>query len=500
MKRFKIKKEGSKFGKKIVLSSVFLLFVVILTRLVLANFVCGQVENSEDNMSAAWYNIRIFYENNPEEYTTCDVSPAENKYCCDCEAIPGKSCKIGNLVFAEIFDLENGYVAEPVSISITGEGYDIFPKMKLEKVIKINSPSKKLIFSDIGGFLLNASFKQPYNFVELENKNEKIVLCNNCSQINQDIETEFGMNSFKLFASFEDKIFSEGFEIAILNDFNFQRKIECEKCKNNRVKRNQVVGMDLILDLSHYVEGLKLKEYIPVDWEIINTNGGEVRIYSETHNMIVWNVSGKEIIKNYVIRAPDAKIIAKEYNFKTELEEEVLNEEKIKVYGYFNFIGTTKKSAESYFDETSKNYFKIFPSKPLVIRPEDQSIIRLAVFPSQSIKNAEFDLMSIEDFNEEIDNNDLEIIDYYIFDTNINKYVDKIFIEFKVNKTLIENYENISLYVLDEDGNWVKADIEVYGEDESYVYYNAWINSNEILIVGLNKEEGILEKIMDFFN
>ena len=116
-----------------------MLFIILQTKLVLGNFVCGQVEDSEDNMSASWYSVRIFYPSAPNKFTNCQVSPAGNKYCCDTEAISGRSWRIGDVVAAEIFDNETGYVAGQVSVVTTGEGYSVFSVMKFSSFSLLNS-------------------------------------------------------------------------------------------------------------------------------------------------------------------------------------------------------------------------------------------------------------------------------------------------------------------------------------------------------------------------
>ena len=258
-------------------------FILLSAKFVAANFVCGEVLDSE-KMSASWYDVRIFYDEN-NDYANCEVSPGGNKYCCDTEAIPGKTWKIGDEVSAEIFDFESGYFAGPVSVITTGEGYDVFPRMQLKKAIKVFEPSKKLIFSNKSELLLNASFAEPYNFVEIEKDEDKTLLCQNCSTLIQRLKAEFGMNYWKLIASHGKRFFSENIVFALLKSFGFERKIECEKCKKNKVKSGQEVSMTLILNLSHEVRDFELREYVPVEWEILETDG-RVEEYSSSHNII----------------------------------------------------------------------------------------------------------------------------------------------------------------------------------------------------------------------
>ena len=59
---------------------------------------------------------------------------------------------------------------------------------------------------------------------------------------------------------------------------------------------------------------------LTVDFNILYTDGGDIRPYSLTHNMIVWNVSGKNIKRNFMVRSPGMRLLNTRYTFKSELE------------------------------------------------------------------------------------------------------------------------------------------------------------------------------------
>jgi len=190
---------------KLIVGVVILSIVIIILQLpvVKAGFVCGQVKDSQE-MSAHWYEVRISHLGEGK-YAECEISPAENKYCCDPEAIPDQGWKIGDIMQTEIFDAESGYVAGPVSKTTTGEGFDIMPEMTLEKAIKLNN-FEKLLISNQSKFLLNASFLYPYNYVELEKEGNKTVLCDDCTEILEIIDANFGMSNMNLYASSNDRV------------------------------------------------------------------------------------------------------------------------------------------------------------------------------------------------------------------------------------------------------------------------------------------------------
>ncbi|MBD3253416.1 hypothetical protein GF386_06795 [Candidatus Pacearchaeota archaeon] len=439
----------------------FIIFVVLLMPIINAHFVCGKVIDSE-KMSAQWFDVRAFYPYD-SKYSYCEVSPAENKYCCDVESILGRAWEIGDIIMAEIYDPSSGYAAGPVSVVTTGEGYDILPEMQLEKVIRIHNHSK-LVFSNSSEFLLNASFREPYNFIELEKDNSKSVICENCTNIFKIINGSFGMNYLKLYASYGNKNFSENLDTAILDGFDFNRELYCEKCIGNRVKANQEVSMKLMVNLSHEINDLELKEYVPVEWEIIDTDG-EVRSYSKTHNMIIWNISGKNIIKEYKVKSPNLWFFPRKYFFRTELENTVISEDLIKVYRFFWFLGFEGNRVSR--ELQNRIYSRILPGRPLVIKPNNSEIIRMGIFPKKRIRNSEFGLVEGGD----VDLDDYEEINFYLFDTNLNKEdIKMIYIEFKIQKDI-----NASMFVFNKD--FKKSEIEVFKEDEEFYYYNSTIGS-----------------------
>lgn len=65
-----------------------------------------------------------YYDENPEKTTKCQINP-EKKFCCDLSEIKEISYKPGKKVIAEVFDNETKYVADPVYLETSSEGYDL---------------------------------------------------------------------------------------------------------------------------------------------------------------------------------------------------------------------------------------------------------------------------------------------------------------------------------------------------------------------------------------
>jgi len=143
-------------------------------------------------------------------------------------------------------------------------------------------------------------------------------------------------------------------------------------------------------------------------------------------------------------------------------------------------------------------YSRVSPEKPLVLRPKNKEITRIAVFPKKIIQNAEFSLTEYQ--GEEIE--DVNPIGYYSFNTNLNlEDIEKIFVEFKVRKQFLEEYLNVSLFVFED--NWEKWDetsFEVYDEDEEYVYYRVFLNPTKSIALAGKEESGFFKSLIDVFS
>ncbi len=448
---------------KTITKTIFaILLVLLLLPSVKAGFACGIVNGTVD-MEPQWMQVNI-YNNNPEQHASCSVSPAENKFCCDTEAIPAFTWKAGKEITAEIQDSK--YFSTPVTLQTTGKGYDIFPTIQLKKAISLHEFNKIHLES----VYLNASFEQPYTNVELEKQGIKTPLTNK-SNYYGEIDSDYGMNYLKIIASGQGREFIEEINFAKLEDLNFNRLITCNKCNQNLIKTNQKTTITLEANPSHYIEGMELKEYVPKDFEITKTNG-KVEEYSQTHNIITWNVSGNEIKRTYQVKAPNVWFFPKQYIFRTELENQLLDESEIIVSRFFSFW--TFDEGIEFKSVKRKAYSRISPETPLVFRMKDE-ITKIGIIPKQTIQKAE---LKVEEYEE----GELGDVSYYSFNTNINlEDIEKIYVEFKMNKT-----QNISLYIFENSWKeWEQGKIEVTGEDEDFTYCQTYISpTKKIALAG----------------
>src|SRR3989344_2123014 len=145
-----------------------------------AHFICGTVNDAADGTSAAWKTVYI-YQGSISANRSCQVGSEDNAYCCDLELL-NASWTIGSMVNSILPDDSSGYVAGPVNVTTTGEGYDTAPTMRLEPIVSLGNLSSSYTVSN---FTINLSVKAPYTnsiFYSLSAGNT--TLCTGCAAYN----------------------------------------------------------------------------------------------------------------------------------------------------------------------------------------------------------------------------------------------------------------------------------------------------------------------------
>jgi len=466
------RRRDNKRGKILVfLAGAF--FVLLLTSFTSANFVCGEV-NSSVELSSYWFDVMIHYPENPEEYTSCKISPEGGKYCCDPEDIKGVSWDIGKEINAKIF--EKGYVAGPVSLTISGEGYDIFPEMQLKKIVTVHEPNKSVYFN-ITKIIVNVSSLPEFNHLSYSLNNSKgykeSEICGKCNNAKIQIENlSFGKNILKIIAADENgQRVIESKEFSILESINFERKIECKGCQKKKIMAGSKVNITVYLNLSHDALGT-LIDYFPIDWQYLGKEN--IESYSETHNLIKWEVDGKNMEKTYTLTTPNTTI-TKRYTFKSEFEFYKSKEDKIVLFKFYKYLPWPKSFSQykNKYHNLKKeiNYLDISPSNPSVLFLKDSLFESVVLFPNESIKGMSnlifLKIPPRSNFNQN-----------FIIETNIeSNKINKILITFKIKKPSwsILSLKSVKAYHHDIKDNSLKLlQIEKYDEDENFLYYEMY--------------------------
>jgi PGF-pre-PGF domain-containing protein len=483
--------------RKIFCSVIALIFLIIIQPSLSqgAHAVCGKVNDSVDGVAAAWYVVSVYYENDRENYAACEISPADNKYCCDAEAIPKHTWEIGDIVVAEIVDLENAYIAGPVFVVTTNTGYDVFPEMQLEPLITIISPEHRIYLNN--SILLNITTLEPYNRIwyVLNQTNSTLnqTLCSNCNNVTLTLDNlEYGQYELVIYAApsnSSERIFSKKVSFALLDSIEFKRGFQCEGCKKNVVPSSKAVNITLEVNLSYEIDDFYLMDYYPDDWLLESANEGSISSYSKTHSMIRWKVSGKYIRRNYTLKSPKL-FLPKRYIFQSELGKEKGKNYSVLVrkFPFFSRQGEYNTDSGS---ESRKRYLKGNPAKPLIIQPakEKVAITRIIIKPNKKVNGIWTDILALE--KNPTAQSLSDVYQYLYFDTNLEEgELANLVVEFKVEKSWVDEngYDAVMLLAF-HDNEWEELNTTEEDEDDTYKYYKAVTNKLSIFaIAGVRKE------------
>jgi len=470
-------------NKNILLS--LCIFVFLLAN-VSANFACGKVVGSLDNMSPSWLNVRVYYAENPEDFTTCLVSPEENKYCCDLEAITGHTFEIGEEVVAELIEPSLGYYAGKVSLITTAEGFDIFPEMVLNKIFSFNFLDKSLYLQNSSLYYFSVNLSGPFDLIGLYD-GANISLCESCEFFEGKINLRYGKNHLNFYTFYEDIFYSENISLFIVQSLEVSRDVVCDGCSNGEVREGEVVDMKLKVGLSHEVENFEFREFVPVDWEIVETDGS-VFPFSSSHNVIVWTVSGKNVEKSYKVRAPEISFWPKRYNFETDLGNYLVNSQELVVYRWFSFLSSDEDfDSESSF--TQKQF--ITQEKPLVIHYSEEYLSKIAVYPRENlIGSYGFEVVSEKEKSPPKGTKEC----YWLKGNIPEDKISDMKIIYKIGNKNLEDH-NYDFYYY--DGVWKKANSDFYLEKGGETYYSVNIINPEGFAIVESKKKS--EKSIFFF-
>ncbi len=440
---------------------VTLIALIFSISFINANFVCGFVNDSQ-NFSSSWSNILIYPAENNSAFSSCEVSP-ENKFCCDLDEIPSFNYSIGRQIVAEVFDEQGGFVGGPVILSLTGEGYDVFPDMYLQKAIIINSPSDN-IFTNISSIWINISLASGYNNLNYTLNSSSGFsqehLCTNCTDPYFLIPLDKGRNELNVIAYNDYRQMSYKKIFYNLDYLNMSLNVFCDKCKvKNKgfyIPSNENITFSSSFEASHNISGDFLF-YFPSDWELLNIS--DTSDFSGTHSVITEHVEDqKDFSVNYTLQSPKT-FIKKEYSFSQEFGNENLTSTAILFkWGIIPF----KKLKQ--FDKHYFYFSKIQMGSeihPIILQSKADYIQLAAIYPKINIENTR---SSIKFTEKKHGKNKGE---YFTILTSISqKYIKNIFLVFKVEK-------GRQIQVYDDK---TRLNLNFYKNDSSYTYYSAYIN------------------------
>lgn len=458
---------------------VSLLFGLFLSTGVSANFGCGVLHSSIDNMSSDWFLVEVFYTDNPLEFTTCKVSPEDKKYCCDLDSIDD-TYEVGREIGARVLDSEASYFSSEVYTVTSGNGFDVFDDLYLQKIINVNSPDREFYVGESPLIDVDVSFVEPYLFDGLDVNGERESVCESCSEFRGDVTVNFGKNELIFYSDGE---FSEKKEFNFVEEVSVSRDFSCEGCYENRIRDSKEVLVRVGADFSHEVSGVEVKEIVHKDFEILDLGGGELREYSSTHNEVVWDFSGRNFEANYEIKSPVIYAFPLRYDFRLMADDYLADESETIVYWFLRFMSFGTEDEEP---QVVDSRTRVDLSEPYVYFGEGL-IDTAAFFVSERGVFPYFDSVEFEE-------SDREFISGYKFSGDYSERdVREVYFKLKLEKEMVEDYSYLEFYNFD-GFYWTVLDLIENGEDDSYVYYEGFVKfSRGISLYG--KEKGLISQL-----
>jgi hypothetical protein len=294
--------------------------------------------------------------------------------------------------------------------------------------------------------------------------------------------------------------------------FYLLKNVNIEKDFNDKIKNGEKENIFLTLNLSHEVSGVEFKEYVPIEFRISDiSSGGKIYHSSSNYDVIVWNISGKEINLNYSISSK----YSGEYPIISEIGGTFLEENKIKVYSYVPpvFSGGTnsgsssgsKKSNSNSFGKSRGNYkfvpenYSIISNDLPIIRKKDN--LTIALYSQNFSSGGALEVLDL-DFNERVLNRSLEYLEGYLFETNLWDNFGKVIFEYQYNNSELEKkgFRNLELKGKDSQGNWITltGNVVSLGEGNNKIIFENSSSFRQIAVFGIKEKLSIWDKIIEW--
>jgi hypothetical protein len=446
--------------KKEIFTLLILLFGIILISNVSASFACGNI-NDSSKLAGSWIEAQVYYNEKPSDITTCKTSP-ENKFCCDLQSIEGVTWESGKLVSAEVFLPELGYVAGPKQLTISGEGYDVFPDMQLKKVITFNQEPDRILLNK-SKIILDLSLHENYNNLRYSlNNNPETTVCEECTEKIFSIDLEKGKNNLTLIAYNKEsgKEIYEMLNFYVLDYLYFQDSFDCEKCKTREDKiyipSKEEVNLTLSINSSHEFSGL-VNIYFPEGWVVDEDYFPED--FSLTHGLVEWSVENES--SNPITTIPmtsSGTFLKRKDVFRYEIpNSRIFKETKVMVYSLirvFPFYRYERYSDYLYFEDSLDE--RVSETEPLILDVDKEIFEVIAIFPTQEFTDAHAYIT-----HRERNFLNRKSIRFNLFTTIPNRKIDHLLFRFKVPK---EKEFSFSGYKKD-------LPYSIYQQDSEYNYY-----------------------------
>jgi len=358
----------------------FAVFFLIFFHFASANFVCGDVMTSDDT-SPYWMDVFVYYSESPDEIVRCNVN-AENKYCCDLDEVISVKWSSGKVVFAEVYDIDTGYVSDVVSLVTTDEAYDVFPTLNIEPAILFDLPLDRIMV-DRNHTYVSGVLHPRYDNLRIHVGEEAFDVCTNCDLFNYTFDLSPGKNDVT-FEVYGDRDIEKDYSFFALDYFEVERSFECDKCSVKKgktyVPANSVVDVVLKINSSHELSE-EVMDFIPADWILVEDD--YLIDFSESHSFWFHEVDGTNSEIRYRLKTPN-NLVQSIYNFETNFFG-IVSQDEVYISRMFWFW------LPIYFEEEFDNYTlyevsllqQVYPEYPFVVKLNGSSMNVLAIYPEK---------------------------------------------------------------------------------------------------------------------
>lgn len=456
-------------------TKLILLLVLLLINPVSAKFICGEVE-SLDSQTPAWYTVTTYLASNEFYSSTCQVSPSNNRYCCELDKDKMKyQWQAGDIFKTKITDPISGYFATPKNLTLTGEGYDIAPILTLEKAITITNPKTTLTISKTPQQI---QFNIPSNCINITKSQANLT---------------FGKNNITIKATCNSEEFKIEETFYQIQDINFQKEFP-EKIRNKKSTTIKLKGT-----LSHSVENIKIQEYVPTSWEIQNvSNNATIEESTPEYNIITWQVNNNTFDFNYKVKATEVGFWPEYFTFKTTIDNHVLKENQIQVYKFIPLPIIPKKNKGGWV-YNPKFYSKVSEIFPLIY--QEKNFIA-ALYSNGSLEQESLNLQNFL-YEGKIDRKYVYLKSYQVQTTLNQSSKGKMIMEYKANKTFLDqnDYKEIVFFER-QDAEFLKITGAIIESSDNEIQYRfeSEKSPSEIFIFAEKNSLTFLDKILNLWD
>ncbi|MEK6915382.1 MAG: hypothetical protein AABW89_02480 [Nanoarchaeota archaeon] len=469
--------------RTVIVSFILAIFLFYCSSYVSANFVCGEISGNNSQFSP-WLNVVISYVGQANYTSSCKISPSNHRFCCDPQEIRQVAWQIGKNITARVSNKNPPLFTQPVLLTISGEGYDLFPSMYLKKPLEIVNPNRSFFINGQTTrteLLIDPLFQLVNYSITFPNLSIYKNSCTQCTNVSLDINTtDYGKYGLELTVSDTIETFSNKFVFYKLSSLTVNRKLSCNGCSNTRIPLNSDVNVSMTIRSSHPLEE-EFYEYIPNDFDILSADG-VVSAHNTRYNKIKANISGNIQTLNYVIATPET-FLSKRYLFFSSLRDTVISTSTITLYrlSFLSFISINQGRGNSFKENSVSSFLIISPQNALSLVPEDEFVEKVAVFPKNEISGA-----SLYFIPNKIKKGNI-LSDFSISTTIPRESINNVLLMLRIPLVAVKDTKHLKLeYLQNKKSSSISIPLEFYKEDKDARYYRVYFNKTGNFILTNN--------------